>query len=130
MEVEGFVIGECWLQRMNLRRIVDQFPGQDIRRTDLMIGEKELWGRGCGSEAITLLVNFEFSHELVDAVFGIVSCDNVRSLRAFQKCGFRRHAEVKGEDRTMIHDLVLTAKVPVVPSSLWVNRYPLIIWHA
>ena len=46
IEVEGYSVGECWLQRMNLRRIVDQFPGKDLRRIDLMIGKKELWGRG------------------------------------------------------------------------------------
>ena len=44
MEVGGNPIGECWLQRMNLQRIVAQFPDKDLRRIDLMIGEKELWG--------------------------------------------------------------------------------------
>lgn len=42
IELEGHAIGECWLQRMNLQRIVDQFPGQDLRRIDIAIGEKEL----------------------------------------------------------------------------------------
>ena len=27
---------QCWLQGMNLRRIVDQFPGKDLRRIDVM----------------------------------------------------------------------------------------------
>ena len=40
---------------MNLRRIVDQFPGENLRRIDLMFGEKELWGRGYGTEANALL---------------------------------------------------------------------------
>ena len=98
IEVVGRPIGECWLQRMNLRRIVDQFPGKDVRRIDLMIGEKELWGRGYGAEAIAVLVDFGFSHEAADAIFGIVSADNARSLRAFEKCGFNRHAAVQDDD--------------------------------
>ena len=32
IEAEGRPIGEGWLQRMNLRRIVDQFSGKDLRR--------------------------------------------------------------------------------------------------
>ena len=108
IEVVGRPIGECWLQRMNLRRIVDQFPGKDVRRIDLMIGEKELWGRGYGAEAIAVLVDFGFSHEAADAIFGIVSADNARSLRAFEKCGFNRHAAVQDDDGTLSYDLVVT----------------------
>ena len=108
IEVEGCPIGECWLQRMNLRRIVDQFPGEDLRRIDLMIGEKELWDRGYGTEAIALLVEFGFRHEAADAIFGIVSAHNARSLRAFQRCGFSRHAVIQEADGTLGYDLVTT----------------------
>ena len=102
MEVEGRSIGECWLQRMNLRRIVDQFPGEDLRRIDLAIGEKQLWGRGYGTEAIGLLVEFGFRDESVSAIFGLVVPDNLRSLRAFQKNGFKRHAVVQDEEGDLI----------------------------
>ena len=108
IELEGRSIGECWLQRMNLRRIVDQFPGKDLRRIDIAIGEKELWGRGYGSEAIRLLVDFGFAHETVDSIFGIVSADNERSLRAFEKCGFSTHALTQEEDDTLVHDMIVT----------------------
>ena len=107
IEVEGRPIGECWLQRMNLRRIVDQFPEKDLWRIDLMIGEKELWGRGYGTEAVALLVEFGFNREGADAIFGLVSADNARSLRAFEKCGFNRHAAIREEDGTLSYDLVM-----------------------
>ena len=108
IEVEGRHIGECWLQRMNLRRIAEQFPGRDLRRIDIVIGEKELWGLGYGTEAIALLVDFGFRTEAVDAIFAIVSADNPRSLRAFQKCGFERHAVIPEEDGILTYDMVLT----------------------
>ena len=108
IQVDGRPIGECWLQRMNLRRIVDQFPGKDLRRIDLMIGEKELWGRGYGTEAIALLVALGFTCEAADAIFGVVSADNTRSLRAFQKCGFTRHAAMRQEHGTLGYDLIAT----------------------
>ena len=40
--LEGRPIGECWLQEMNLQEVLDRHPGQDVRRIDLMIGEKQL----------------------------------------------------------------------------------------
>ena len=38
-EYDGVPVGECWLQRMNLERILSRFPGLDCRRIDLVIGE-------------------------------------------------------------------------------------------
>ncbi len=107
MEVDGNPIGECWLQRMNLQRIVSQFPDHDLRRIDLMIGEKALWGRGYGTEAIGLLVDFGFSAEKADAIFGLVKEENRRSQRAFAKNGFSRHATVTEPDGNVIADLVV-----------------------
>ena len=107
MEAAGAPIGECWLQRMNLQRLVDQFPDQDLRRIDLMIGEKKLWGRGYGTEAIGLLVDFGFRVEQVDAICALVAEDNRRSQRAFHKNGFTRHATLQEPDGTVITDLVL-----------------------
>ncbi|MHC4593186.1 MAG: GNAT family N-acetyltransferase, partial [Planctomycetota bacterium] len=69
IEFEGAPIGECWLQRMNLERILAEYPGRDCRRIDLMIGEKELWGRGLGTRTIRLLVELAFGQEKADAVF-------------------------------------------------------------
>ena len=90
IEVEGAPIGECWLQRMNLQRISDVYPGQDCRRIDIAIGEKAYWGRGYGSEAIELLVEFGFEVEQCDLIFACDVADyNPRSRRAFEKAGFR-----------------------------------------
>jgi RimJ/RimL family protein N-acetyltransferase len=54
IEVDGKPVGECWLQKMNLKRILESYKGMDLRRIDLMIGEKEYWGKGIGTEAIPL----------------------------------------------------------------------------
>lgn len=108
MEVEGKAIGECWLQRMNLQRIVEQHPDRQLWRIDLMIGVKELWGRGYGSEAIRLLVEFGFGCARADAIYGLVSAENVRSRRAFLKCGFTiSNVEPEAEDAEG-YDLVTT----------------------
>jgi RimJ/RimL family protein N-acetyltransferase len=74
-EVHGKPIGECWLQRMNLERIIERYPDQNCRRIDLMIGEKALWGKGYGTRMIRLLVGLAFEVEHADAVFGCEVAD-------------------------------------------------------
>ncbi len=106
IEVENQPIGECWLQQMNLKQVIDQAPSEDHRRIDIMIGEKSLWGRGLGTEAIGLLVEFGFATEHADAIFAVVAQDNPRSRRAFEKNGFSLHDVVKDE-RSVDHDLLM-----------------------
>lgn len=90
IELDGRPIGEAWLQRMNLERILVDYPGYDLRRIDLMIGEKSLWGRGLGTEVIRLLTDLAFQQEGADYVFAVGIADyNFRSQRAFQKNDYR-----------------------------------------
>ena len=79
IEFDGRPIGECWLQKMNLQRILDQFPDKDCRRIDLMIGEKQLWGRGIGTEVIRMLTEFGF--EKAAALMKLMSPQGRQSLR-------------------------------------------------
>ena len=96
IEVDGNPIGECWLQQMNLERILQKHPGVDCRRIDLMIGEKEFWGRGLGTEVIRLLTAFAFEREKANLAFGCDAADyNPASLKAFQKAGYQVEAEIE-----------------------------------
>lgn len=88
-ELNGQPIGECWLQQMNITRVLEKHPRLDLRRIDLMIGRKELWGRGWGTKIIELLTRFGFEREQADAIFGLGVADyNPRSRRAFEKNGY------------------------------------------
>lgn len=108
MEAEGEVIGECWLQRMNLARLREQYPSKDLRRIDLTIGEKQYWGMGYGTRAIALLTRFGFAEEKADMIFGCcIASYNPRSLKAFQKNGFEMHSKVREEDGGVSYDLCL-----------------------
>lgn len=68
IEFDGKPIGECWLQKMNLKRIMDKYPDLDCRRIDMMIGEKQYWGQGLGTEVIRLLTEFGFKVERADVI--------------------------------------------------------------
>jgi aminoglycoside 6'-N-acetyltransferase len=97
----GQPVGWCWLQRMNLGRIVDAYPDDDCRRIDLALGEPALWGHGIGTAAIAMLTAFAF-RDGADRVFGCdVAAFNERSLRAFGRCGYRevgRYADETGRE--------------------------------
>lgn len=110
-EYEGAAIGECWLQRMNLPRILEQYPTLDCRRIDLMIGEKQLWGQGLGTQMIRILTRFGFEVEGADMIFGLVSDYNVRSRRAFERVGYQavnEFDESAGGKAKITYDLAIT----------------------
>lgn len=116
-ELESKPIGVCWLQKMNLERILKHLPGKDIRRIDLMIGEKELWSRGLGTEMIRLLTEFGFEREHCDAIFGIVGDYNPRSRRAFEKNGyvfFQEHSQSEGSEANVEYHLIREAVGPAI----------------
>jgi len=111
-ELDGRPIGYCWLQKMNLQRVMEHFPGKDMRRIDLAIGEKELWGEGLGTEMIRILTDFGFGRENADAIFGCSVADyNPRSRRAFERNGyviFQQTPQPEGHRAKFQYDLMLT----------------------
>ncbi len=108
IEHRGKPVGECWLQELNLPRLLERYPDQDVRRIDIEI-VKELWGKGLGSEAIKLLVDLGFSRDGADAIFGCEIADyNPRSLAAFRKAGFVPHGTVPQKSGGHGHDFFIT----------------------
>jgi RimJ/RimL family protein N-acetyltransferase len=112
IEVDGQPIGECWLQTMNLERIRRGFPGVDLRRIDIAIGEKRFWGHGVGTTCIGLLVELGFEQQHTDAIFACdIAEDNSRSRAAFENTGFELYAVVDSPEDPKAarhYDLVLT----------------------
>jgi RimJ/RimL family protein N-acetyltransferase len=95
IEHAGVAVGGCWLQQMNLPRILQRYPDVDCWRVDLVIGNRAYQGRGLGTEAIKLLTTFAFAQERADSVWGCdIAEDNPASLRAFARAGFQVMAAV------------------------------------
>jgi RimJ/RimL family protein N-acetyltransferase len=110
IEFNGQPIGKCWLQRMNIERLLEKYPGKDCRRIDLLIGEKRLWGQGLGTDTIRTLTRFGLEEERADMIFGLVGDYNLRSVGAFKRAGYEVDAEVEeppGEKAKFSYDLVI-----------------------
>ncbi len=111
IEHENVAVGECWLQRMNVQRILDEFRGRDVRRIDIAIGDPQLWGQGLGSEAIALLVQLAFEREGVDLLVCFCGGHNPRSRRAFENAGLtvlRTVPTPESRKSAFGYDLILT----------------------
>lgn len=78
---EGLLIGTMGLHRINY---VDRTAG-----TGAMIGEKEYWGKGYGSEAKMLLLKYAFDTLNLRKICASVIAFNERSLAYQIKCGYK-----------------------------------------
>ena len=98
IKVNDEIIGECWLQKMNLPGVIKMYAADaDVRRIDMSIGEKAYWGHGIGTLFIGMLVKYAFEYEHVDVLHCFCEDYNIRSRRVWEKNGFQ---------------LVLTEEIP------------------
>lgn len=56
----------------------------------LIIGEKNYWGRGIATNAISLISKYAFEELNLRKIFAGVYENNIGSIRAFEKCGFEK----------------------------------------
>jgi RimJ/RimL family protein N-acetyltransferase len=73
------------------------------RKADIgiVIGEKECWSKGYGTEAITLLLGYLFDEMNLERVWLYCDMENHRARRCYEKCGFHqegvfRHNRLQG----------------------------------
>lgn len=82
-------IGIVWLWNIDYRN----------RKAEarIIIGNKRCWGKGYGREVLKLLVNFAFQNLNLNKVYAYVLKDNPRAVKAFEKLGFAKEGDLKGE---------------------------------
>jgi RimJ/RimL family protein N-acetyltransferase len=110
VEADGEPIGDCWLQDMNIQEISDRYPGLNVKRIDMMIGEKDWWGKGVGSSIVGMLTDFAFEKCGVDVIYIASIFDfNIGSQRAFLKNGYKfaGAVDVESEKMKQEHQYVL-----------------------
>ena len=62
---------------------------------DIGIGEKDHWGKGYGTEAITAILDFAFRGLNLHRVWLTTSDFNRRAVRCYEKCGFRHEGRAR-----------------------------------
>lgn len=101
--VQGKHIGLMGLHNIKWRdRVAD---------TGAMIGEKEFWGKGYGSEAKILLLEYAFNTLNLRKICSAAYAFNARSINYSLKCGYKEEGRQRGHifRAGEYHDKVLLA---------------------
>ncbi|MBD5548045.1 MAG: UDP-4-amino-4,6-dideoxy-N-acetyl-beta-L-altrosamine N-acetyltransferase [Lachnospiraceae bacterium] len=95
------------VQFIILRKMDDKPVGsvylRDIDRTHskaeygIFIGEKEALGKGYGTQAARMMIEYAFHEEGLHKLMLRVLAENVRARRSYEKAGFVREAHLKDE---------------------------------
>jgi RimJ/RimL family protein N-acetyltransferase len=98
--VGGDIIGTIGLEHINLIN--------GTAWTWQIIGEKNFWGRGLGTEAKILLLEYGFNTLRLEKISAEVVASNQSSLRYNQKSGFREEGRLRSQiyREGTRHDLV------------------------
>jgi RimJ/RimL family protein N-acetyltransferase len=85
--IEGKLIGNIGIMHLDwLNRKAD---------IGVMIGEKEYWSKGYGTEAINLLLRYMFEELNLERIGLYCDEENLRAQRSYQKCGFRVEGKLR-----------------------------------
>ena len=87
--------------------------GKGTAQFGIVIGEKTLWGKGIGTEAWRMIVEYGFSALKLKKIHTKIFAGNLPSLRIAEECGFEKKAVLKNDIKKndVFHDriyLVLT----------------------
>jgi RimJ/RimL family protein N-acetyltransferase len=80
---DGVLIGDIGLVEINWRRSEAELV--------VRIGHPKYLGKGYGHDAISSLLNHTFSTTKLDRVYLRVLADNVRAVKCFERCGFKKN---------------------------------------
>ena len=68
----------------------DFSPANDTCYFGILIGERDSWGHGYGTEVTRLMLHYAFDVLGIQNVMLTVHADNTRGIRAYERAGFRR----------------------------------------
>lgn len=85
---EGNHIGNIGLHDIDLRN--------GTTTIGIVIGEKDMWGKGYGPEAMRLLLRYAFGDLRLYRVGSFVFDENLPSIRCHEKCNFVREGVRRG----------------------------------
>ena len=85
---EGRPVGKCGLNHFRWR----------VRLCALYVylGDREVWGRGLGREAVRLLLDLGFDELGMERIELMALADNTRALRLYRACGFEVEGVLRG----------------------------------
>ena len=87
--LDGKLVGDCGLRFIDWKSRKAEFF--------ITIGEKSLWGKGLGTDALRVISRLAFDKMNLNRVWLTVLVDNQRAVRCYEKCGFVREGLLRQE---------------------------------
>jgi RimJ/RimL family protein N-acetyltransferase len=75
----------------------------------IVIGDKSLWGKGYGTDAMRVLLRLGFDQMNLHRIWLHVHDYNVRGIKSYEKCGFKREGVLRQDHfaRDRYHDTIV-----------------------
>jgi RimJ/RimL family protein N-acetyltransferase len=70
----------------------------------MYIGEENLWGKGYGTEALSVFINYIFNTKGFKTIYLRVYENNKRAIRCYEKCGFKKKGILKFKNHKIHSD--------------------------
>ena len=125
----AFAIHERATGRLIGATALTDFGGQVIRSAffRIVIGEKDCWGKGYGTEATRLVMQEGFERHRLDVIKLEVFKQNTRARSTYARIGFRtmgEHVEYVGRDRYQLNVIEMELDRPsfVAANEEWLSR--------
>ena len=96
IEADGRYVGDVWCYGIH------EEDGK-MAMFSFVIFEKDLWGKGVGSEAARLFCMEALSRYEIRKLGAFTYAENIRSLRALEKAGFREKERFPEEGRPSVY---------------------------
>ena len=87
--LDGKLVGDCGLRKIDWKSRKAEFF--------ITIGEKQLWGKGLGSDALRIVIRLAFHRMNLNRLWLTTLADNSRAVRCYEKCGFVREGLLRQE---------------------------------
>ncbi len=85
--LEGHYIGGCGLNNVDWKN--------RVAMVGIFIGDKDYWGKGYGSDAMTVLIDFIFNEMNLNRIMLNVYGFNERAIKSYEKCGFAKEGVLR-----------------------------------
>ena len=87
--LDGNLVGDCGLRNIDWKSRKAEFF--------ITIGEKQLWDKGLGSDALRIVIRLAFDKMNLNRLWLTTLVDNPRAVRCYEKCGFVREGLLRQE---------------------------------
>lgn len=86
---DGKYIGGCGINTLDWKN--------SVACVGIFIGDKDYWGKGYGSDAMTTLIKFIFNQMNINKINLYVYDFNKRAIKSYEKCGFQIEGVLRQE---------------------------------